>query len=202
MAGIPSIIIDQSFGSLGIEMTQAQMKITTPRPQMEVSRQDPEMSVDSQAPEFTLNWKKVRSESGLKPPKEFTDSYAGSGIHIAGEGTKEAAQDGNFLGKVTAKGNRVAQLARHKTIKTSQTEINLSSMPKSMPEVEWNPGFLNINWTRGSVNIDWVGEYMPEVVIDPPFSIEIFLREKPYIKIMVEDGIVESGTGLVVDKKL
>ena len=200
---MPSIVIDQSYGSMGIEITNAQMKITTPRPEMEVTWEPPEMSMDSQRPAFKLNWKKVRSESGLKPPMEFTNATSGNGIHIAGLGTAQAVRDGDYIGKVEEPGNRIAQLARRKTIKTAQAEINLSSMPKSLPEVEWSPGFVNISWSRGSLSVDWVGEYMPEVIIDPPFSIDIYLREKPYIKIMVEDGEVPMyGPGVLVDEQL
>lgn len=169
---------------------------------MQVDRTDPEFEVESQRPEFKLNWKKVYAESGLKRPRDLSKAGLSSAVTKAAQGATESVHDGDFLSKVTQPGNRVAQLARQKTIKTQQAEINLSSMPRSQPEVEWTPGAVNINWTRGSLSIDWVGEYMPEVVIDPPFSIEIFLREKPYIKIMVEDGTAPMGAGTIIDQHL
>lgn len=202
MAGISSIIIDQQFAALGIEVTPAQMKITTQRQQMEISRERPEMSLEYRLPEFKLNWGKVRAESGLKPPSDMARTIADKGSAGARSGTSEAANDGDYLGNVKAGGNRVAQLSRHKTIKTAQAEINLSSMPQSLPEVEWSAGVVNINWTKGALNVDWTGDYMPEIVIDPPFSIEIFLREKPYIKIMVEDGAAPAGPGSIIDARL
>lgn len=202
MASIPSIVIDQQYGALGIEMTQAQMKITMPKLAMEVERQDPEFDVESQRPEFKLNWKKVYAESGLTRPKDFSKKVKTAGLNKVAKGTYDSVKDGDYLAKVQNPGNRVAQLARQETIKTQQAEINLSSMPRSTPEVEWTPGSVNINWTRGALSIDWVGDYMPEVVIDPPFSIEIFLREKPYIKIMVEDGTAPVGAGTLIDQHL
>ena len=202
MAGMPSIIINQQFASLGIEITQAQMKITTPRPQMQVVSEPPEMTIETRAPKFKLNWKKVRSESGMKAPTELAQSIGQTGIHIAGDGTKQTVKDGDYLKKVELGGNRIAQLSRQKTIKTAQAEINLSTMPQSLPEVEWEPGFIDIVWSRGNFKIDWIGEYMPEVVIDPMFSIEIFLREKPYIKVTVEDGTGPYDPGGIVDRRL
>lgn len=169
---------------------------------MQISQEMPEMSIETQRPEFKLNWRKVRSESGLKPPIELARAYASTGMQKASAATAQTARDGDFVADVTKPGNRIAQIARRKTIKTQQAEINLSSMPKSTPEVEWSPGSVNINWTKGSLSVDWVGDYMPEVIIDPPFSIEIYLREKPYIKIMVEDGTMPSAAGAIVDTHL
>lgn len=202
MASIPQITIDQQYASVGIEITQAQMKITLPKVEMQLEREMPEMSVEYQNPEFKLNWRKVRSESGLKPPVELSRAYTVRTSNKAVCGISEAAGDVGYISQVEKGGNRIAELTRHKTIKTAQAEINLSSKPQSLPEVEWTPGAVNINWTRGSLNVDWVGNYMPEVVIDPPFSIEIFLREKPYIKIMVEDGTAPATSGTIVDKQL
>ena len=202
MVSLPNIVIDQQFGALGIEITPAQMKITTPNPKMQITSEAPEMTVENQMPEFKLNWTKVRAESGLKTPDLLAKSLASDAVRTAEEGTVDAVHDGDYIAKVQERGNRIAKLSHQKTIRTEQVEINLSSIPQSLPEVEWDRGYVHINWTRGTLNIDWVGDYMPEVVVDPPFSVEIYLREKPYIKVMVEDGTMPIGTGAIVDQQL
>ncbi|MCL1828369.1 MAG: DUF6470 family protein [Oscillospiraceae bacterium] len=202
MAGMPNIIIDQQYSSLGIEITQAQMRITTPKPQMQVINEPPEMTVKTHTPKFKLNWKKVRSESGMKPPLDLARSIGSTGMQKADDGTKQTVQDGDFLKKTEIGGNRIAQLSRRKTIETAQKEINIGLMPKTSPEVEWEPGFVDVVWSRGNFKIEWSGEYMPNIIVDPMFSIEIYLREKPYIKITVEDGLSPYDSGVIVDKRL
>ena len=202
MSTLPMINIDQQYATIGINVTPAQMKITTPHPEMTVTSESPEMTVESKRPEFKVNWKKVRSESGLKPPGDFTlsvrDNARGKIMNYVGE----SVHDGDYLGKVEAPGNRVARQSRTKSLKTAQVDINIESVPKSLPEVEWKPGYIHIKWSDHKFKIDWQGEYMPEILIDPPFSVEIFLRDRPYIKISVEDQLERSYAGRVVDKML
>lgn len=203
MAGIPRLIIDQQYAVLGIEMTQAQMKITTQRPEMQITRENPEFTTESKAPEFKLNWKKSNVE--FRP--SFTANRARvyeSKAHVSGENAVTPSKGGrNRKGMASAiTASRISQTAKHKTIKTALAEINLKSIPQNRPQVEWSRGEVKINWTKGSLNVNWVGEYMPEIVIDPPFSIEIFLREKPYITVTVEDGEAPEGAGTLVDRCL
>ena len=200
MATIPSIIIDQSFGSLGIELTPAQMRITTPRPEMQITNEPAEITIEQQSPEFKVNWKREATAPVVKPPRPPARNVAADILPQVGP--KNPVGDNDELGIARARGIRNSQRARQKSIKMEHVQINLNSVPKSTPEVEWTPGVINVNWTRGSLNVDWIGEYMPQVVIDPPFSIDVFLREKPYIKIMVEDGTVPGAAGSYIDMSL
>lgn len=204
MATIPSIVIDQGFGSLGIELTPAQMKITTPRPEMQITNEPAEIAIEQQFPEFKLNWKRDHAAAAIKVPSQRPHTVAPPSqaqVQIQAA-MNDTIGDSDKLGIARAKGTRNAQRARQKSIKLDQVEINLNSVSKNSPEVEWTPGVININWTRGSLSVDWVGEYMPQVVIDPPFSIDVFLREKPYIKIMVEDGSAPGTAGSYIDMRL
>lgn len=204
MAGTPRLVIDQQYAVLGIEMTPAQMKITVPRPEMQITRENPEFSTEYQTPEFKLNWKKT--DVNFSPDYSVNRARVYEGrAHIADENAVNMSKNGKNrkgINSSVSNVNHIAQMTRHKTIKTARAEINLKSMQQRNPEVEWSPGAIKINWTKGSLNVNWVGEYMPEVVIDPPFSIEIFLREKPYITVMVEDGAAPEGAGAIVDRRL
>ena len=200
MSTIPSIVIDQSFGSLGIELTPAQMRITTPRPEMQITGEPPEITIEQQAPQFKVNWKKEYTAPIVKPPRPPARVVATDNqVQINTPGT---VGDSDKLNSARARGIRNSQRARQKLIKMEHVQINLNSVPKSTPEVEWTPGVINVNWTRGSLHVDWIGEYMPQVVVDPPFSIDVYLREKPYIKIMVEDGTMPGIAGSHIDMSL
>ena len=200
MATIPSIVIDQSFGSLGIELTAAQMRITTPRPEMQITNEPPEVTIENQAPEFKVNWKRETAPPVVRAPRPPVRTVAAdSQVNIE---SPKPVGDSDKLNSARARGIRNSQRSRQKSIKMDNVQINLNSVPKNKLDVEWTPGVINVNWTRGSLSVDWIGEYMPQVVVDPPFSIDVYLREKPYIKIMVEDGTVPDVAGSYIDMSL
>ena len=205
MPNIQKISIDHQLAEIGVRSIPAQMHITLPRMQMNIRTETPQMEIDKRDPTFKVNWKKVRSESGLKPPAEFSTDYRNKGLEGAIKGTKTAAEDGNFLGEMRIHGDRVAMLSHNKTmnaaIKKSQ-ELNIGLMPKTSPEVKWDRGYMRINWSKHSIVIDWDGEYMPQLTIDPKSQIEIFLRTEPYFRVSVEDWSDPSTPGRYIDSEI
>jgi hypothetical protein len=199
---ISRLIIDQQFAEIGVKITPAQMQITTPHPEMQITREDAQMTVESQMPQFKINRQRINSESGLMNPLDLNRQIAGSSQDTALKGTAKTAEDGNFAVKTQEQGNRIAQIARRRSRQSSQKDLNIGLMPKSSPEIEWDPGHVKINWSGHEIRIDWVGEYMPETVIDPPYSIEVYLRTQPYFRITVEAGADPFQVGQRVDEVL
>ena len=204
VAGIDRITIEQQLAELGVRATPGKMQITSPHPKMTIKTESPEMEIDRKAPSFKINRKKINAQSGLKPPAEFTRSFRDSGRQGAMRGTKTAVDDGDFLGDIKQTGNRVPKLARAKSMNAAirRKQSNVGLMPKDKAEVEWDRGYMRINWSKHSVVIDWEGEYMPQVKVDPPYSIEVFLRTKPYFRIVVEEGESPMFPGSRVDERI
>jgi len=205
MPGIRKVTIEQQLAEIGVNATQGQMRITRPSMEMRITTESPQMEIERQAPKFRVNRKKINSESGLKPTRELVMDFRNDGRTGALRGAKNAVNDGNFLGNAKEPGDRVGKLARIKTmgeIKKKQSQTNIGLMPKTSPEVIWDKGSMSINWSKHSIVIDWDGEYMPQVTIDPKYSIEIFLRTEPYFRIMVEDVIDPNRPGMYVDKAI
>lgn len=201
MAAIPKIIIDQQRALIGVKTTNAKVSVSTPRPKMRLKNDLPKMEVEYKDPEFKLDWARVRAESGLMNPVDKTIEIAHETRQQVLEYTAEVAQEGNYIGKPELGGNRVAQVERQRSLKDGDTSINLGSMPKSMPNVEWDPASLNISWSNTNLQIEWDSEYMPTFSVEP-HSVEIFLRNKPYIKITVSDEGMLKLTGRHVDKNV
>ena len=195
--------IEQQFASIGVETTRAQMHISMPSPlQMKIAQEPAQMTIERENPEFKVNWRKVQAETGRRAPVEMSRHVRDKARAQAMNSIGTTVQDGNFLGKVENPGNRVAQLQKRKALETGAKEVNIQNMPKSIPEVEWKRGSININWSRHQLNVEWDGEYMPEIGVNPPYSVEIFLRNKPYVKITVEEMADPQQAGQHVDKKL
>ena len=201
MPRIPQIQIEQQYAAIGIRTTRSQMKISTPKPKMHVSQQRPQMQVERQSPQFRVNWKKVYADMGRLPAASHALEVRDYGRSVAHSAISEIAEDGSYLGNVVQRGNRVAELARQKSLRTSQVELNIGSVPSTSPEMEWDPGYLKVNWSNHELNIEWDRDFMPNIVIDPPYSVEIFLRNKPYIKISVVEDELPADVGKHVDSK-
>ena len=203
MPGIHHITIEQQLAEIGVNRTPAQMHIERSQMEMSIKTEQPQMEIDRKNPSFRVNRKKINSESGLKPAPELTKAFRDKGRSGALRGAKAAVNDGNFLGDLKRPGDRVAKLARSKTMASlmKKKDMNIGLMPKSQPEVEWDKGYMRINWSKHSIVIDWDGEYMPKVTINPKHSIEIYLRTEPYFRIVVneEDPNVP---GRLVDKAI
>ena len=202
MAGINRINIDQQLAELGIRSTPAKMNITMRRMKMKITSEVPKMQIERHTPTFKVNRRKINSESGLKAPLELARDYRDRGRDGALRGTKTAVEDGNFLGETKIRGDRVGQLARNKTMSSilKKQQLNIGLMPKNRPEVKWDQGSMSINWTRHSLLIDWDGEYMPQLSIDPKYSVEVFLRTEPHFSVTVEELIDPGSPGRYVDK--
>ena len=204
MAGIHRILIDQQLAELGVNVTPAKMRINTPRMQMRIRSEIPQMEIERQAPRFRVNRKKINSESGLKSPMDFTHAFRDEGRAAALRGAGTAKDDGNFLGEIRRRGDKVGQLARSKAMSAvmRKQQINIGLMPKSSPEVEWDEGYLQINWSKHSLVIDWDGEFMPQLTIDPKYSLEIYLRTEPYFRIVIEEVTDPNMPGRLVDQAI
>jgi len=204
MASIQKLLIDQQLAEIGLKVTPARMNLSLPRLQMKVTTESAHMEIERKAPTFKINRKKINNESGLKSPSEFTKSYRNAGIAGALKGAKDAGDEGDFVGDARKRGNRIAQLSRSKAMAsaTRKKQLDLSLMPKSSPEVVWDKGSMSINWSKHSIVIDWDGEFMPELTIDPKYSIEIFMRTEPYFKVTVEELLDPNSPGRYVDQAI
>ena len=204
MASMPSITIEQQLAEIGIRRTPAQMHIEQQRMEMSIKTETPQMEIERKNPSFKVNRKKINTESGLKPPDELSKEFRDKGKAGALRGAKTAVNDGNFLGDLRRQGDRVARLARNKTMSAilRKKEMNIGLMPKSSPEIVWDRGYMRINWSKHSIVIDWDGEYMPRVTIDPKSSIEVYLRTEPYFRILVEEAEDSEIPGRIVDRAI
>ena len=186
---MPTIKIEQQFAQIGVNSTKAQLKIKNRRLQMKSSSETPEPKIESKMPVFKINNKKINSESGLKSTMELTMDARNDGIDGAFKGINRIVEDGNFLGEMRNPGDRVGMLAKKRTSeRLNSKEFNVGLMPKSSPEVAWERGEMRVSWSKHKLVIDWDGDYMPEFTLEPPHSVEVYLSDKPYIRILVEEG--------------
>ena len=204
MANIQRINIDQQLAELGIRSNPAKLNIKYPRMEMRIKTENAKMEIDRKAPTFRISRKKQEAEIGSKAPLEFAKANRDQGRTGALRGAKTAVDDGNFLGEMRRKGDRVGQLARKKTMSAilKKQQVNIGLSPGSTAEVVWDKGSMSINWSRHSILIDWDGDFMPQLTVDPKYSVEIFLKTEPYFRVSVRDMIDPGMPGMVVDQAI
>jgi hypothetical protein len=201
-ANVSRIVIDQQLAAIGVKTTSANLQITTPNPEMEIIQEDAQFTIESQRPTFKVNQKKLRREMNLSGPVELSQTVRDKSKQQVMEGTAQKAKENDFVASVTQQGNRIAMVSKQKSIQKTKKAANIALMPQSAPEIEWNPGYVRINWSGHSVKIEWDGEYMPEMAVDPPYSVEVFLLREPYFRITVEPGEDPYQPGKHVDAQL
>ena len=204
MANIHKIRIDQQLAELGIRSTTAKLNIKYPRAQMKIKTENAKMEIERKSPSFRINRRKMNSDFGTKAPLEFAKEFRDKGRTGALRGARTAVDDGNFLGELRRKGDRVPQLARKKTMSAilKKQQINLGLTPTSRAEVVWDKGSMSINWSKHSILIDWDGDFMPQLTVDPKYSVEIFLRTEPYFRVSVEKMVDPGMPGRYVDQAI
>jgi len=192
------IQIEKQPAQIGVRTTNAKMQVASQRtPQMKVSAEMPSLKYERKQPAFKLDWQRVRAESGLAGPSGVSQKIAAEAQQQALEFTGQAAQDGNYISRMDLGGNRVAELESRRNYEPMK-EANVASMPQNLPDVKWEPGFIQINWSNAQMNVAWDSEYMPTFSVEP-YAVEIYLRDKPYIKITVVEEVFNEA---FVDEKI
>ena len=204
MAELKRISINQQMAEIGIHNTSAKMNINHPRMTMRVKNEMPQLEIEKATPKFRVNRRKLNAEMNLHTPGDFTKQRRNIGKSAVLKGIKAAGDDGDLLGNAKIKGQKIGRLARNKAMNAAirKKEANIELMPAERPEIIWDKGSMSINWSKHSLVIDWDGDYMPQLTIDPKYSIELFLRTEPYFKITIEELASLGISGQHIDRAI
>jgi hypothetical protein len=185
------MVIEQQFAAIGVNITPAHVEIEAPRLSMNITTEKPEMTIDRQAPTFEMDIDFFGGNRALNEPPDVlvVDAFDNEVFKDELKPYSELVDTDKRNGHGTPrKGSRIAAISRRKLMQSARRNIKIKTVPQNHPKIKWDPGYVHINWSSYRVNIDWEGEYIPEITVDPPYSIEIYLRNKPYFRITVEDG--------------
>ena len=205
MSRIQKIHIDQQMAELGINVTPAQLKINNPRMKMRISSEAPQMEIVRKAPSFRINRKKHNPQMAHAPSQALTRIPRSAAKHGAAiKGIKPPGEDGSQSDTAKILGEKTGKLVRSKNASAimRRKEPGLDKLSKNMPDITWEKGQMSINWSKHSLVIDWDGDYMPQLTIDPKYSIEIFMRTEPYFRITVEELTDPGIPGQFVDQAI
>jgi hypothetical protein len=185
------IVVEQQFGAIGLNITPARVKIESPRLSMNITSDPPEMTIDRKPPTFEMDFGAYdggAAESEFEDLGIYDDVGARKGMGDDAVKTAEEIKSEKRSGGAVQKGNRIAAAARRKRILATRSDARQRRAQGGRPKVKWDPGYINVDWSRHRISIDWEGEYIPDITVDPPYSIEVYLRNEPYFRVTVEEG--------------
>lgn len=181
-----SLSINNYRSTLEIRTTNSKIQIRTPKPKFRIKRTPPQMTVIRRMPTFKVNYQKVRAESGLGGPEAMRQEMYSRAHSKTMDAIANIAQTGDYLMRIEHSDgtDMIAQVAFN-NMQAAIPEINIGSMPQSLPEVEWDHGEFKIVWSEGSFELEWDTDFRPDISFTP-HSVEIKIRNYP--KINVQDN--------------
>jgi hypothetical protein len=206
MPDIPRIQIERQDARIGITSTPAKVQvIDKARPKMRIVSERPRMEIERKAPAFKVEpQRRPVARQGPARPHRYAAGAPDIPVRPArhsrlAEPAAAAAGTAPEAGGLTLNAN---SLELNKALHDYAAAPQAESLAQYMPSIEWEAGYININWSSAQMQIEWdQGDYMPSFAVEP-HSVEIYLREKPYIKITVSDEVIAAMYGPQTDTKV
>ena len=192
---IPRLRIEQQMAKIGIKVQHAQLHMDMPDMSMEINWKPPKMTVNRESAGIALNMDEVKANLGLKNNDQLKDDVVTKAYQAAKEGTQKIVKTAAYVGDVTIHGqNKIGAAARNKMLEYIDTDMGHSSVPPGI-EMDGYPGSLAIDWAKGEISIDFKGGGMANGYVDPPCSVEVYLKQRPNVRISLAEGSILPTTG-------
>jgi hypothetical protein len=120
---------------------------------------------------------------------------------------QQAYQDGlSAIGDIASRGDEMmwignnsyslADIAAQRAM-DDQGELNTSMLPPA--ELQWDPGYFNINWSAHSLEMEWDISTWADIRVEPGY-VEIRMAKYPSLVIKVKYDENDKTGGKLVDK--
>ncbi len=181
-----------------INTTNSQLNISNHIRRFTIKRTSPQMKITRKTPKFKVDWDKVRAESGLKNPKYFMQDTRQRAYSKIMNSIKRMSQEGDMMMDITKDAPDMVPYIAAENMRSALPEVNIASIPESLPDVTWDEGAFEITWTKGSMEIIWDEDYEPDISFTP-HSVEIKIRNFKKIRMNDKGNKLE---GRKIDRKI
>lgn len=170
-----------------IEMktSRAQLQHTRGTAELEVSRDKGGLSIKSRP--IKLNIDTFEMQRSILPSAPQTiEQNAQKGQQAAYSATAALAQEGELYLKAKLGEDVQSQLVQTAISKEMFSQPAMTFIPSAPPEIDWDPGELNIRFEMDKLNFDWrINQTEFEFI---PGDIEISVKQKPEVIIKYIGG--------------
>jgi hypothetical protein len=111
------------------------------------------------------------------------------------EAIRDSVNVSNYMGDPAIQGvNKVGSLIKEDMLEPEDPAPDVSPVPARI-DMDGEPGTMEIEWSDRELSIEWEGGGMPQVYVDPPYSVDGYMKEKPYVRISVSEESIPGPSG-------
>ena len=168
-----------------MKVSHAKLEYTRGTAELEISRDNGGLSIKSRP--IRLNIDTFESRNSVVPTAvRSIQQSAEKGRQAAYQATATYAQQGELLLKTQIGEELVTQFAADTAAKDVKTNIGIHFLPSVGPELDWDPGEVNIRFEMDKLNFDWrVNQTQFKFI---PGDIEISVKQQPDVIIKYIGG--------------
>lgn len=168
-----------------MKVSHARLEYTSGTADLEISRDKGGLSIKSRPIRLNIDTFEMRNSITPTAPRSIQQS-AEAGRQATYQATATYAQQGQLLLKAQIGEELVTQFAADAVAKDVKTNVGIDFIPSVGPELDWNPGEMNIRFEMDKLNFDWrVNQTHFEFV---PGDIEISVKQQPDVIIKYIGG--------------
>ena len=170
--------ITRTDALIGINTTSAKMSIHQPKADFEMTKKDPKLEIHSEQIQIRIDQRQCFNESGLKDFTTLARDHAAEAKQAVFEGISRRVSEGNMMADIKNGGNAIAEIAFNSFF--TNHVLDIATMPKSRPIIDYVGGTVDIRFDEGYVDIK-SRPYAP--IIDVVAGdVEIYMKQNPEIK--------------------
>jgi len=180
-------LIEITTVPIQIEMktTNAKLEYARGTAEMEISRNEGGLQIKSKP--IRVNIDTFEARNSITPTlARRIEQDAEKGKQAAYEATATFVQQGQMMMKTKLGEDVMQQIAEQAMMKHTKLEVGMEFLPKTGPEITWDPGEMNIKYEMEKLNIDWkINEGDFEFT---PADIEFTMTQRPEVIIKYVGG--------------
>lgn len=168
-----------------VKTSQAKLEYARASADLEISRAEGGLSIRSRPIRLNMDTFEMK-RSILPSPSQSVQQTAQKGQQAAYQATATYAQQGELLLKAKIGEDVMAQYEATALSKNINSQPGLAFIPTTGPNIDWDPGELNIRFEMDKLNFDWrLNQAQFEFV---PGDIEISVKQQPDVIIKYVGG--------------
>jgi hypothetical protein len=139
---------------LEIRTTDAQMEMSQGTAELEITREKGGLSIHSRPIRLSIDT--FESRNSITPTAvSAIQQSAANGQQAAYAATAAYAQQGQLLLKTKIGQELVTQFAEESTTKNLKTNVGLTFIPTTGPEISWTPAEMDITYQMDELHFEW-----------------------------------------------
>lgn len=168
-----------------MKVTKGKLEYSKGTADLEISRNDGGLKIQSRA--IRLNMDTFEARNSITPtPTRSVSQAAQQGQQAVYQATATYAQQGQMLLNAKIGQEMVTQFAQQMQEQNVKTNVGIKFLPEQGPNIEWEPGEMNIRYEMDKLNFDWRMN-QPQFEFTPG-DIEISVKQQPDVVIKYVGG--------------